>query len=122
MNNPVGWFEIYINDMERAKKFYESVFQTKLHKLNSESPEMWAFPQAMSNYGAAGALVKMEGFSSNGSSTIIYFSCKDCAVEAKRVVAAGGKIFKEKFAIGEYGFIVLAFDTEGIMIGLHSNT
>lgn len=26
-HNPVGWFEIYVQDMERAKKFYETVFQ-----------------------------------------------------------------------------------------------
>ncbi|MGZ3749502.1 MAG: VOC family protein, partial [Pseudobdellovibrionaceae bacterium] len=29
-NNPVGWFEIYVQDLDRAKKFYESVFQLKL--------------------------------------------------------------------------------------------
>jgi predicted enzyme related to lactoylglutathione lyase len=29
-NNPVGWFEIYVQDGARAKKFYESVFKTKL--------------------------------------------------------------------------------------------
>jgi predicted enzyme related to lactoylglutathione lyase len=27
---------------------------------------------------------------------------------------------KEKYSIGQYGFIVLAFDTEGNMFGLHS--
>jgi predicted enzyme related to lactoylglutathione lyase len=26
MNNPVGWFEIYVDDMPRAKAFYETVF------------------------------------------------------------------------------------------------
>jgi len=26
MNNPVCWFEIYVQDMDRAKKFYEMVF------------------------------------------------------------------------------------------------
>ena len=25
-SNPVGWFEIYVQDMNRAKAFYESVF------------------------------------------------------------------------------------------------
>ncbi len=118
--NPVCWFEIYVQDMERAKRFYETVFQVKLEKLNSAVPELWAFPQSFENYGAAGALVKMEGVPSGGNSTLVYFSCPDCAVEAKQVVASGGRIFKDKFSIGEYGFIALALDTEGNMFGLHS--
>jgi len=119
-HNPVDWFEIYVQDMERAKKFYEGVFQVKLNKLNSSAPELWAFPQSFTNYGASGALAKMEGFPSGGNTTLVYFSCVDCAVEEKRIVAAGGKILKEKFSIGEYGSIVLAFDTEGNIFGLHS--
>jgi predicted enzyme related to lactoylglutathione lyase len=119
-NNPVSWFEIYVQDMERARKFYEAMLQVKLEKLNSTVPELWAFPQSFTNYGASGALAKMEGVPSGGNSTLVYFSCVDCAVEAKRAVAAGGRILKEKFSIGEYGFIVLAFDTEGNTFGLHS--
>ena len=119
-NNPVSWFEIYVQDMERARRFYEAMLQTKLEKLNSTILELWAFPQSFTSYGASGALAKMEGFPSGGNSTLVYFSCVDCAVEAKRAVVAGGRILKEKFSIGEYGFIVLAFDTEGNMFGLHS--
>jgi hypothetical protein len=118
--NPVAWFEIYVQDMERARKFYEAMLQVKLQKLNSTAPELWAFPQSFTNYGASGALAKMEGVPSGGNSTLVYFSCGDCAVEAERAAAAGGRILKEKFSIGEYGFIVLAFDTEGNMFGLHS--
>lgn len=119
-NNPVGWIEIYVQDMTRAKRFYEAVFQIKLEKIDTPEPEMWSFPMSMDHYGASGALVKMEGFPSGGNSTLVYFSCTDCAVEAGRVVAAGGRIQKEKMSIGQYGFIALAFDTEGNMFGLHS--
>src|SRR6267142_1736435 len=119
-NNPVNWFEIYVQDMERAKKFYEAILEVKLKKLNSTILELWAFPQSLTSYGASGALAKMEGVPSGGNSTLVYFNCEDCAVEAKRAVAAGGRIMKEKFSIGEYGFIALAFDTEGNMFGLHS--
>ncbi len=121
-NNPVGWFEIYVQDMARARRFYEAVFNLKLDKLNAPGDEldMWSFPMAMDRYGAPGALVKMEGFAPGGNSVLVYFSCEDCAVEAARAVQAGGRIMKEKFSIGEYGFIALAFDSEGNMIGLHS--
>ena len=118
--NPVGWFEIYVQDMERAKKFYEAVFEGKLEKLDSPEVEMWAFPMEMNQMGAAGALVKMAGFSSGGNSVLVYFRCDDCAVEEARVVQAGGRIQRKKMAIGQYGFISLVFDSEGNMIGLHS--
>ena len=117
--NPGCWFEIYVQDMKRAKKFYEAVLKVKLTKL-AKTPEMWAFPQAFDKYGAGGALVKMEGFPPGGNSTLIYFGCKDCAVETQRVKAAGGKMVRDKFPIGKFGSIALALDTEGNMFGLHS--
>jgi predicted enzyme related to lactoylglutathione lyase len=119
-NNPAGWFEIYVQDMPRAKTFYEAVLQVELKLLNASSPELWCFPQSFSDYGASGALARMEGCPSGGNSTLIYFTCSDCASEAGRIAAAGGRVLKDKFPIGEYGFIVLAFDTEGNMFGLHS--
>ena len=118
--NPVGWFEIYVQDMNRAKRFYSSVFGAKLEKLDSADLEMWAFPMSEEGYGASGALVKMQGVPSGGNSTIVYFTCEDCAIEVKRVLAAGGKVMKDKFSIGQYGFIALVFDTEGNLFGLHS--
>lgn len=119
-NNPVGWFEIYVQDLGRAKTFYESVFQLKLEKLNTPELEIWAFPMDTERWGAGGALVKMDGFPSGGNSVLVYFGCEDCSVEAARAVQSGGRIQREKMSIGEYGFISLVFDTEGNMIGLHS--
>jgi predicted enzyme related to lactoylglutathione lyase len=119
-SNPVRWFEIYVQDMGRAKRFYESVFQVKLEKLSSPEIEMWAFPMLMDKPGSSGALIKMEGFPSGGNSTLVYFACADCSVEAARVVPSGGRIHREKMSIGQYGFIALAYDTEGNMFGLHS--
>lgn len=118
--NPVRWFEIYVQDMARAKAFYEKVLGVELQKLDSPGVEMFAFPMQMDAGGAAGSLVKMEGVASGGNSTLVYFGCEDCAVEAGRAAKAGGKVFKEKFSIGQYGFIALAFDSEGNMFGLHS--
>jgi hypothetical protein len=119
-NNPVGWFEIYVQDMKRASRFYEAVFQLQLAPPSGGGPEMVSFPGDMTTYGAPGALVRMDGVPSGGNSVLVYFSCADCAVEAGRIPAAGGKVVKEKFPIGQYGFIALASDTEGNMFGLHS--
>lgn len=120
MNNPVGWFEIYVKDMGRAKTFYESVFGIVLSRLDSLDIDMWAFPMNEGGYGAPGALVRMDGFEPGGNSVLVYFSCADCAVEAAKAVKAGGGIHEAKMSIGPYGYIALVIDSEGNMIGLHS--
>ena len=118
--NPVGWFEIYVQDMKRARAFYEKTFQVTLQHLTSPGIDLWAFPMFPEGPGGAGALAKMKGKDSGGGGTIVYFVCKNCAVEAARAVKNGGKIHKKKASIGQYGFIALVYDTEGNMIGLHS--
>ncbi len=118
--NSVGWFEIYVEDMDRAKKFYESVFGVTLQKLESPGIEMWSFPMDSNSYGAPGALVKMPGFPVGQNSVLVYFTSDDCSIEEKKVKDLGGKVEKTKFSIGEYGFISLVYDTEGNMFGIHS--
>jgi hypothetical protein len=123
-HNPVGWFEIYVQDMPRAKRFYETVLGVELapFPMPEGGPpiEMLAFPMQEQAMGASGALTKMDGMSSGGNSVLVYFNCEDCAVNAARVAAAGGTLQQDKMSIGQYGFIALALDTEGNMIGLHS--
>ena len=118
--NPVDWFEIYVENMDRAKKFYEAVFKVELSPLENAGVQMCTFPMERDGAGAAGALVKMEGFESGANSTLVYFRSEDCSIEEERVSASGGRIQKSKQSIGEYGFISLVFDSEGNMFGLHS--
>ena len=118
--NPVRWFEIYVQDMQRAKAFYGTVLGVEFMQLEAPGMDMWAFPMLEKADGASGSLVKMEGVPSGGNSTVVYFGCDDCGIEAGRVEKAGGKIFQPKFSIGQYGFCALAIDTEGNMFGLHS--
>ena len=118
--NPVGWFEIYVQDMARARKFYETVLDGKIEKLDAGDLDMYAFPGDQSSYGSPGALVRMQGCPSGGNSVLVYFAVEDCATEEGRVASAGGKVEKTKFSIGPYGFIALCVDTEGNMFGLHS--
>ncbi|RTZ17960.1 VOC family protein [Vibrio aquaticus] len=121
--NPVGWFEIYVEDMERAKSFYQAVFNTTLEKIADEAKagiEMWGFPSSMEQYGASGALAKMKDVAPGGNSTLVYFSCQNCEIEQGRVESAGGQVIHPKFSIAPHGFISMVSDTEGNMIGLHS--
>jgi uncharacterized protein len=122
--NPIGWFEIYVQDMARARAFYEGVLAVQLDQLESTAAgisEMWAFPMSQTAPGAAGALVRMPGGpAGGGASTIVYFTSEDCALELGRVPAHGGKIKKSKTSIGPHGFIALVEDPEGNVIGIHS--
>ena len=124
-NNPIVWFEIYVKDINRAKKFYEKVLDVQLSDMPTPATldfdfKMTAFPMQEDGAGASGALVQMEGMKGGGNSTIVYFNSEDCSIEEKRIVEAGGKVSKSKLSIGEYGFMVLALDTEGNMFGVHS--
>lgn len=122
-HNPVGWFEIYVKDMERAKRFYEAVFAIKLTELPQSGESlsgMFGFPIEPEGKGAAGALAKMDGAPTGPGGSIVYFTSNDCEVEAGRAEPNGGRVVKKKTSIGDYGFIALVADTEGNIIGIHS--
>ncbi len=123
MANPVVWFEIYVDDINRAKKFYEAVLGVQLDNMadpTGTSMRMASFPMQMDVPNASGALVQMEGMKAGGASTIVYFQTENCTEEENRVVGAGGSVMKSRMSIGQYGFITLATDTEGNVFGLHS--
>lgn len=119
----VGFFDIYVDEMDRAQQFYETVLNTKLSSMddpNESSVEMRAFGDDFTSHGAGGALVKVEGARPGSGGTMVYFSSEDCKIEEGRVEQAGGKIIRSKYPIGEHGFVSIASDTEGNMIGFHS--
>jgi uncharacterized protein len=120
--NAIGWFDIYVSDMKRAVSFYESVLKQKLEQIGDPTGEtqMMSFPGDMKSYGASGALVKSNHSRPGMGGTMVYFSVEDCSVEESRVIAAGGKIVRPKFSIGEFGWVTLCADTEGNMFGLNS--
>lgn len=122
-SNPVGWFELYVQDIQRAKTFYEAVLQTTLNEIviPDANIKMWGFPQDMEAHGSSGALIQVAGVPSGGGGTMIYFQCEDCATVAERAAANGGSIHQAKMSVGEYGFVSLINDTEGNLVGLFSN-
>ena len=120
MRNPVRWFEIYVQDMGRARTFYEQVLGRRLERMQSGDIEMWGFGGDPKTGGTTGALVRVPGVTGGGLGTMVYFAADDCAVEAGRVVEAGGRLHRGKMSIGQYGYVALALDTEGNMFGLHS--
>ena len=121
-HNLVGWYEIPVIDMERAKKFYDTVFDidVQIHDLNGLL--MGWFPFAEEGSGASGSLIKSDAYEpSEKAGVLIYFSSADVNNELGRVEVAGGKVLQEKTQISpEIGFMGLFLDSEGNRLALHS--
>ncbi|TNE53474.1 MAG: VOC family protein [Bacteroidetes bacterium] len=121
MNNPVNWFEIATKDLERAKKFYATVFNREFQLIEMPEIRMYMFAGGPDLKGALGALVSSAQQEPSTQGTLIYFECEDVANEAARVEEAGGQLLFPKTAIGAFGFIAQFIDSEGNRIGLHSH-
>lgn len=122
--NVVGWFEIPVNDMDRAIKFYESIFVKRLEKQVFGKTSMAWFPMEASSYGTGGGLVyNPEVYTPGNEGPLIYFTSPtgDITLDLDRIEQAGGKIMMEKTLISEdLGYMAVFYDTEGNRIALHS--
>jgi hypothetical protein len=123
-NNPVGWFEIPVINMDRAVSFYESVFNIKLSRELLGPLEMALFPEAETESGSAGSLVmNKEYYKPSADGVLLYLTSTsgDLSDELGRVENAGGKVLIPKRKISDkFGFMALMLDTEGNRIALHS--
>ena len=119
--NPVNWFEIPVADMTRAKSFYETVFGLQISLNQMGLLEMGFIPMDDNAYGAAGSLVKGEGYVPSHTGILVYFGVSDMESVMERIKQNGGKILIPKTSIGEYGFIAHFGDSEGNRVALHSN-
>ncbi len=120
--NMVGWFEIPVNNMDRAKAFYETVFNVEISVQDFGGILMGWFPFAEGKEGATGTLIKQESYIPSQEGTLVYFMSDDVQNELDRVEQAGGKIYQPKTEISpEYGFMGVFIDTEGNRVALHAN-
>jgi predicted enzyme related to lactoylglutathione lyase len=122
--NMVGWFEIPVSNMERAKKFYEKVFDITIRTEQFGDTLMgwFPFPDDPEAKGAGGSLVQnTEFYKPMANGTLVYFSSPEITFELQKVEEAGGVILQEKTLIREdIGFMALVLDSEGNRIALHS--
>jgi len=121
-DNPIGWFEIPVTDMDRAIAFYEKVFGHTFQKHKMGEIEMAFFPYVKDGTGATGTLAKHEWYKPSQDGVVIYFTAKsgDCANELAKVKEAGGTVIVDKKSIGEHGFIGIFIDSEGNKVAVHS--
>lgn len=123
-DNAISWFEIPTRDLDRAQKFYESIFDVKLNPFDTPQIKMRMFPVKNPMTGIAGALVYNDQFykSSATDGPLIYLNANpDVQNILNKIEATGGKILVPKTMISpEYGFMAMFLDTEGNRIALHS--
>jgi predicted enzyme related to lactoylglutathione lyase len=119
-NNPVNWFEIPVNDIARATRFYEGVFGLKLDPMEMGPAQMAMFPMNPEGTNAGGALVKTEGYVPSHAGTVVYFAVDDIEGTLTKIGANGGSTLVPKMSIGPYGFIAQFQDSEGNRVALHS--
>lgn len=123
----ISWFEIPVADMDRAKAFYETVFNVNVAINDFGGLVMGWFPPAedITTPGISGSLVyhKEEYIPSATHGPLVYFNSHsgDISDELSRVEAAGGKIIRGKTLIStEIGYMATIIDSEGNRIALHS--
>ncbi len=123
-NNVVGWFEIPVNDMERAMAFYENVLDLKMQRNQMGPLDMAWFPWTETGTGSPGSLVYHADFyKPSADGVLIYLTAHsgDLNNELGRVEASGGTVLQAKTHISEeYGFMALILDSEGNRVALHS--
>jgi len=120
----ISWFEIPTTDLDRAQKFYETIFDIQMVPMEMPNFRMRMFPVENMMEGIGGALVSTEGFykSSATDGTLIYLNGNpDVQLVLDKIEAAGGSIAVPKTQISpEYGYMAVFIDTEGNRVALHS--
>ncbi len=118
--NPVGWFEIPVSNLERAKEFYEGSLDIDMKLFEPGEFRMAWFPVAHGATGSTGALMESESYVPSHEGTMVYIEVDDIEEVLKRVVKQGGRVIRGKMSIGEFGFVGHFEDSEGNRVGLHS--
>lgn len=122
MKNAVAWFEIPAEDIDRAKTFYQHIFDIEMIDMDlGDELKMAMFP--VEEQGVGGALCKHEEFYHPGSKgPLVYFDANpNLQVILDKVISNGGKVIQDKTQISnDYGYMAVFEDTEGNRVALHS--
>ncbi|MEQ9297319.1 MAG: VOC family protein [Cyclobacteriaceae bacterium] len=119
MKNPINWFELPVNDMDRAKLFYETILDIEITIQHMGTALMGWFPFEPNGAGATGTLMKGDTYVPSHHGTMVYFSVPEIDDVISKIETAGGKIINGKFSLGEHGFAGHFEDSEGNRVALH---
>jgi len=119
MQNAINWFELFVNDLDRATRFYEAALEVKLRREEFGGTPMAIFMSAAD--GAVGGALVKNGRKPGGEGTLVYLNANGkLDAVLGRIEKAGGTVVQPRTDIGAPGFIAMVKDTEGNVVGLHS--
>lgn len=122
LGNALNWFEIPVTDFDRAKKFYETIFDYQMPESMMGITRMGFFLYDFKTGKVGGAICHGNGYTPSQLGALIYLNCQpDLQLVLNSVEQAGGRIIQQKASINaELGFMAMITDTEGNRIALHS--
>lgn len=122
-HNLVSWFEIPVIDIERAAKFYSTVFDVNIQIQDFNGVKMGWFPPGDDKPGASGALIQFKDYRpSRTDGALLYFNSETITKELKLIQDNGGEVLQEKTEISaEIGHMAVFIDTEGNRVALYAS-
>jgi uncharacterized protein len=118
----INWFEIPVDDFDRARMFYSRIFEYEMPEMQMGPTRMGMLPFTQGKDHVGGAIAKAADFMPARQGTMVYLhGGDDLAAVLARVDEAGGRVLVEKTQITpEIGFYATFLDTEGNKVALHS--
>ncbi len=117
--NPVVYFEIPVNDMQRAITFYRAVFGFTFEQEELDGYDMAFFPLNEDQPGITGALAKGDVYQPSHQGAILYFYTEDIDKALVNASLLGAQMLYPKTINTDHGFIVAEIeDSEGNRIAL----
>jgi predicted enzyme related to lactoylglutathione lyase len=121
--NQVVWFDMPVQDLDRAMRFYSAILGAPAEKQEFPGMAFAVLPHSEES-DVSGCLTPMKELTADPpprQGVLLYFNCEgrlDQAIAA--VEPNGGKIVQPRHQIGPYGFRAVVLDSEGNRIALHS--
>jgi predicted enzyme related to lactoylglutathione lyase len=122
LTNALNWFEIPAADFDRAKKFYETIYDYQMPESMVGPIRMGFFLYDFKGSKIGGALCAGETYIPSQQGTLVYLTCTpDLQPVLDKVEQAGGKIIMAKKQVsGDNGYMAIILDSEGNRVALHS--
>ncbi len=119
--NAINWFEIPVDEFDRAKMFYSRIFDYEMPTMDM-GPIRMGFLIFEQGKGVGGGIVKGQDLLPARNGTVVYLNAgNDLSEVLMRVDAAGGKVLMEKTLVAPgMGYYAHFLDSEGNKVALHS--
>ena len=109
-------FDIQVDNIERAKKFYETLFNWKIEKAPGEMPYYFIETTDLDGQkGVGGGMAKRE---KTGQQITNFIGVSSIDEYIEKLKALGGKVIESKTTIVGWGYLAVCLDTENNTFGL----